>query len=291
MTGWIGVDLDGTLAQFDRWRGPDSIGLPIPAMVKRVEAWVAEGREVRIFTARASDPRLIPPIKRWLKLHGLPDLKITNVKDFQMLELWDDRAVQVIHNTGRAVQPNTLEEQEKPELIDVANQETESATPQFNGETVLEPTEAEVEAFRKAVKSRSKHIDDSLLDALDAGEEYTPSAPESIADAMPASAPTVVPEVPSPAVALVQPESQSDMLFPAVDDTLKPVAVSDEPYNDAPYDEVVLLPPAPIEQAEPVLLNGAAQHSPPKRANGFPPLHVGEEDWDTGIPTLRVENR
>lgn len=51
--GWIGVDLDGTLAHYDGWKGPEHIGAPIPAMVERVKAWLAEGKEVRISTARA----------------------------------------------------------------------------------------------------------------------------------------------------------------------------------------------------------------------------------------------
>jgi len=52
--GWIGVDLDGTLAYYDEWRGLYHIGEPIPAMVDRVKRWLAEGRDVRIFTARVS---------------------------------------------------------------------------------------------------------------------------------------------------------------------------------------------------------------------------------------------
>ena len=32
MSGWIGVDLDGTLAFYDMWRGMEHIGKPIPAM-------------------------------------------------------------------------------------------------------------------------------------------------------------------------------------------------------------------------------------------------------------------
>lgn len=39
----------------------------------------------------------------WLVKHGLPDLEVTNVKDFAMLELWDDRCVQVLPNTGEQV--------------------------------------------------------------------------------------------------------------------------------------------------------------------------------------------
>ena len=50
--GWIGVDLDGTLAEYNGWQGPANIGAPIPAMVERVKAWLEEGRDVRIFTAR-----------------------------------------------------------------------------------------------------------------------------------------------------------------------------------------------------------------------------------------------
>ncbi|MEI8285241.1 MAG: hypothetical protein WCG52_09650, partial [bacterium] len=51
--GWIGVDLDGTLAEFI---GDMSfIGEPIMPMLNRVKTWLANGREVRIFTARAAD--------------------------------------------------------------------------------------------------------------------------------------------------------------------------------------------------------------------------------------------
>lgn len=41
--GWIGVDLDGTLAHYDGWKGADHIGEPIPAMVERVKQWLSEG--------------------------------------------------------------------------------------------------------------------------------------------------------------------------------------------------------------------------------------------------------
>lgn len=98
--GWIGVDLDGTLAHYDGWKGADHIGLPIPDMLRRVREWVAAGRKVKIFTARACVPEQCEPIRAWLAVHGL-ELEITNVKDFHMVELWDDRAVQVIPNTGR----------------------------------------------------------------------------------------------------------------------------------------------------------------------------------------------
>ena len=36
--GWIGVDLDGTLAIYTGWKGCDHVGEPIPPMVERVKA-------------------------------------------------------------------------------------------------------------------------------------------------------------------------------------------------------------------------------------------------------------
>ena len=53
-SGWIGVDLDGTLAYYDEWRGALHIGEPIPAMLERVRRWLDEGKDVRIFTARVN---------------------------------------------------------------------------------------------------------------------------------------------------------------------------------------------------------------------------------------------
>lgn len=104
--GWIGIDLDGTLAYYDRWRGIEHVGAPIEAMVQRVRDWAAENRPMKIFTARVCVPEpersmVIQHIHDWLESHGLPILEVTNIKDFAMIELWDDRAVQVQINTGR----------------------------------------------------------------------------------------------------------------------------------------------------------------------------------------------
>ncbi len=105
---WIGVDLDGTLAHYDGWRGADHIGSPVPAMVERVKAWLAAGRQVKIFTARMHGHTIFTdartPIEEWCREHIGQVLEITNVKDFHMAELWDDRACQVIYNTGEAVE-------------------------------------------------------------------------------------------------------------------------------------------------------------------------------------------
>lgn len=117
-SGWIGVDLDGTLAEYGGWKGPDHIGAPIPAMVERVKKWLAEGVEVRIVTARvaqterfvnesqmvdgaefATQQRVL--IRDWCERHIGQRLKVTASKDFAMIELWDDRAIRVETNTGR----------------------------------------------------------------------------------------------------------------------------------------------------------------------------------------------
>ncbi len=103
--GWIGVDLDGTLAEYHGWKGVEHIGAPIQPMLDRVKCWLAEGKDVRIFTARVGDRRqkmqATHYIMRWCEKHIGQPLAVTNVKDFGMVELWDDRAVQVEMNTGR----------------------------------------------------------------------------------------------------------------------------------------------------------------------------------------------
>ena len=106
--GWIGVDLDGTLAHYDVWKGIDHVGEPVPMMMGRVRAWLAEDRAVKIFTARVSVPEpdkseVVAVIHKWLVAHGLPPLEVTNVKDFGMMSLYDDRAVQIRMNTGEIV--------------------------------------------------------------------------------------------------------------------------------------------------------------------------------------------
>jgi len=116
MTPWIGVDLDGTLAHYDGWKGQEHIGQPIPLMVERVKGWLAEGKDVRIFTARVYRDGTIgvevgadlaySTIQRWTYSVFGRSLRVTNIKDFGMIELWDDRSIQVIHNTGKRVGEN-----------------------------------------------------------------------------------------------------------------------------------------------------------------------------------------
>lgn len=107
MSGWIGVDLDGTLAEYHGWVvGGVKIGKPIQPMVDRVKGWLREGKTVKIMTARISTPhgfdieQTKAEIQEWCLEHIGQALEVTCVKDYAMIELWDDRAVRVQANTG-----------------------------------------------------------------------------------------------------------------------------------------------------------------------------------------------
>jgi hypothetical protein len=114
---WIAVDLDGTLAAYDGWRPWNEIGTPLAPMLARVGEWIGCGDDVRIFTARVcfdidvcrvtgeefTRAQMVSAIQDWCEAQGLPRLPVTNIKDIYMAELWDDRAVQMVPNTGRTL--------------------------------------------------------------------------------------------------------------------------------------------------------------------------------------------
>jgi len=113
--GWMGVDFDGTLAQYDGKAGADEMGEPIPLMVMRVRKWIAEGKDVRVFIARVNPDvgdgseeerkvyvsNCLRAIEGWCLKHLGKILPVTHQKDFQMIESYDDRAVTVERNTGK----------------------------------------------------------------------------------------------------------------------------------------------------------------------------------------------
>lgn len=148
---WIGIDFDATLAEWGEGtsnpRDVLRVGDPIPKMVERVKQLIAEGQEIRIFTARvgpATDEECrnafagrgkYPPYagevgplpqRDWdnyqrslienfcIAQFGVP-LPITCTKDFHMIALYDDRCVQVVSNTGE-----TLEEQHAQQVAQLA---------------------------------------------------------------------------------------------------------------------------------------------------------------------------
>lgn len=116
ISGWIGVDFDGTLAKYDGWSASE-LGEPVPLMLERVRQWLCAGIDVRIVTARVAqsgrtnaigqidDAAFVETqrtlIQDWTEKHLGVRLPVTASKDLAMIELWDDRAVAVEFNTGR----------------------------------------------------------------------------------------------------------------------------------------------------------------------------------------------
>lgn len=129
--GWYGFDLDGTLAIYDGWQGIDHVGAPVAKTMRLMKRMHEDGLRVKILTARVS-PRTNPETKAnpylenhwcvespsdmpwaladrwtakefiqewcWRTLGFVPE--ITHEKDHLMLNLFDDRVVQVEPNTG-----------------------------------------------------------------------------------------------------------------------------------------------------------------------------------------------
>lgn len=115
---WIGVDLDGTLAEYHGWVGLTSIGAPVPRMVERVKQWLADGKQVKILTARVAirstrsaeeRDQCIRAIWDWSKKHLGKVLAVVAEKDTFMVELWDDRCKQVVPNKGIAIEDQLWE--------------------------------------------------------------------------------------------------------------------------------------------------------------------------------------
>ena len=130
--GWYGFDLDGTLAVYDGWHGIDHIGSPVVKTVRLMKRMCEDGLKVKILTARVSprsdvETRPNPYLENhwcvespsdmpwalnpkvwtarefvqdwcWRVLGFVPE--ITHEKDHLMLNLFDDRVVQVEPNSG-----------------------------------------------------------------------------------------------------------------------------------------------------------------------------------------------
>ena len=139
--GWYGFDLDGTLAVYDKWEGINHIGEPVKHMVDLIKIMHAEGKVVKILTARVApredieirpnpyptDQAVYDAIGRdneeryrdiyqapkWTARDFVSDWclrnlgflpEITHGKDHLMLELYDDRVKQVVPNKGLLVE-------------------------------------------------------------------------------------------------------------------------------------------------------------------------------------------
>lgn len=128
--GWIAVDMDGTVAEYHGWTKWNEFGPPIPAMIQRIRGWLADGHDVRIFTARVSLPQddtkeqtcyktgekftsvmMKHAIAEYCEKHIGQRLRSQCYKDLHTIEIWDDRAVGVEANTGRTLTDAAVAEQ------------------------------------------------------------------------------------------------------------------------------------------------------------------------------------
>lgn len=100
----VAVDLDGTLAEYDRWRGNHHIGQPVAAILDRVIALLKDGHEVTIFTSRVAGdwPDHIKDLEQtrryiemWCHEHVGRILPVTAIKHGWFTEFWDDKALGV----------------------------------------------------------------------------------------------------------------------------------------------------------------------------------------------------
>ena len=104
---WLAVDLDGTLAVYDGWKGEDNIGDLVLPIAEGIKQRVNDGWKVAIFTARVSGQPAEAAyaegiIWRWLDDNCMSQYisGITAVKGKHFIEFWDDRAFAVEKNKG-----------------------------------------------------------------------------------------------------------------------------------------------------------------------------------------------
>ena len=94
-------DFDGTLAYYEKWKGKYVLGIPIQNIIDKVKYYLSEGYTCKIFTARDfTDLQVKDLIEQWCQNHIGQILEITNIKDFKVHQIFDDRANKVIKNTG-----------------------------------------------------------------------------------------------------------------------------------------------------------------------------------------------
>lgn len=143
--GYIAVDLDGTLAKYDGWKGASVIGEPIKPMLNRVKQALEDGKKIKILTARASGEGAKTAknaIRQWCKKHIGQELPITATKDRDIIELWDDRAIQVKKNTGNKIKNNLSTEMEKQ------SEETNQENPSKNSQDYIGKINAPMFAYK-----------------------------------------------------------------------------------------------------------------------------------------------
>ncbi len=67
MAKQVAIDLDGTIAHYDGFKGEDIIGDPLPGAREFINILITSGFEIIIHTTRGSEVT-----KRWLEVHEIP---------------------------------------------------------------------------------------------------------------------------------------------------------------------------------------------------------------------------
>lgn len=111
----IGCDFDKTMAHYEDGDidklGPEHVGEPIPEMVEKIKQALADGAEVYVFTARVNPgdgtfkkalnaTKSYVVISEWCQRNIGTVLPITHEKSWRWSEIWDDKAKEVLPNTG-----------------------------------------------------------------------------------------------------------------------------------------------------------------------------------------------
>ncbi len=76
MKGLIGLDLDGTLVEYDHWRGHEHVGKALPGAREFVERLIREGYKPVVCTARDE----LEPVVKGLRRQDFPPIRVTNAK-------------------------------------------------------------------------------------------------------------------------------------------------------------------------------------------------------------------
>lgn len=83
------IDLDGTLLQYDGWKGETVFGDAMPGAIPWVNHRLANGHKITVFTTRTN----FEQVQQALIERGFPKLEVTNVKSPSFSVFIDDRAV------------------------------------------------------------------------------------------------------------------------------------------------------------------------------------------------------
>ena len=111
----VAIDLDGTLAHYDHWRGPEHIGVPVTEAIAICHLLHKAGVKVIVYTCRTNKTmneisgintaKMVADIEKWLHYWGLGYIQLNtdDGKPFAHAYI-DDRAVYFKRNGGELVE-------------------------------------------------------------------------------------------------------------------------------------------------------------------------------------------